>query len=603
MLYNPESCKEVYSFLSEGIVLSDLDFKIIYINPAGSRMVGIDRPHSIIGDSLDKYISIHPRYRDEFNNKLNKLRKQEISIMTENIKIFINTVGKNDLLDVSVISTLYLYDNKKVILHIFNDISEHKLSKDNLYIKLNLEKVVSKISSRFVGILDLDKNINDALKEIGTFCNASRAYIFFLAKDKKTMTNTHEWCNEGVSSQIDVLANLPTTDFPWWMSKLEQDEVIQISDITQLPSEAVNEKRILEMQDIKSVLVIPLRIKEEFAGYIGLDNVSFPGEWNDEDYYILKLIAKLFSNVFERSEVEEKLQSTLTKLKYAQAQLIQQEKLAAIGQLAAGVAHEINNPLGFVMSNFETLQNYAQKYKKILTLYRDCVKCYKKNNSSENDDIIVAIENMERKEHIEFIIDDLDELINDSMEGLTRVSKIVQGLKRFSRNIKPNTFEEYDLNKGIMDTLLIARNEIKYNANVETYLADIPNIKAIAGEINQVILNLLINASHAIKAKKVDNGLIKITTYSDSEFVYCKIKDTGIGISEENKMKIFEPFFTTKPMGEGTGLGLSIAYDIIANQHHGDILFESEEGQGTEFVLKIPIYYDSCDSEWGEKNG
>lgn len=278
------------------------------------------------------------------------------------------------------------------------------------------------------------------------------------------------------------------------------------------------------------------------------------------------------------------------KLKQTQLQLIQQEKFAGIGHLAAGVAHEINNPLGFVLSNFETLSNYAKVYKIIIDEYTELKNCLSENNSPKIQEKLALINHLEEENNLEFITEDLEELISDSCEGLDRISKIVTSLRLFSRIDQQNDYEEYDLNEGIKNTLIIARNEIKYHAEVEENYSDIPNIKAFSSQINQVLLNIIVNAAHAIKYKNSSEfGKITINTFADNKFVYCEITDTGIGISKENLNSIFNPFFTTKPEGEGTGLGLSICYDIIVNKHKGELLAESTEGIGTKFTVKLPI--------------
>lgn len=155
---------------------------------------------------------------------------------------------------------------------------------------------------------------------------------------------------------------------------------------------------------------------------------------------------------------------------------------------------------------------------------------------------------------------------------------------------KSSEFESYDLNTGIKNTLIIAKNEIKYVAEIEMDLGELPEIQASSGQINQVLLNIIINAAYAIKEKQIDKlGLIKISSYHDDQFVFCSIQDNGFGMNEETLQRIFNAFFTTKPMGQGTGLGLSISYDIIVNKHSGDISVSSEKGIGTTFIIKLPL--------------
>lgn len=308
-------------------------------------------------------------------------------------------------------------------------------------------------------------------------------------------------------------------------------------------------------------------------------------------------IISVIRDITARKEMEmelkrsnQQLEETIDKLKETQAQLIQQEKLAGIGQLAAGIAHEINNPLGFILSNFDTLEKYFAKYKEVMDFYRETKDLYLKNEINDISLRINEAVEMERKNKIQYINEDLEELFHDTNEGIERVSEIIKGLRVFSRVDKLDDFEEYNINDGIKNTLIVARNEIKYFAQVNQDLKNVPSIQAMGGAVNQVILNILVNAVYAIKEKELGElGLITIRTYCDDHNIYCEIEDNGIGIDEKDKNSIFDPFFTTKPEGKGTGLGLSIAYDIIVNKHNGNIRFTSTKGIGTKFTLRLPI--------------
>jgi signal transduction histidine kinase len=192
-----------------------------------------------------------------------------------------------------------------------------------------------------------------------------------------------------------------------------------------------------------------------------------------------------------------------------------------------------------------------------------------------------------KQNKIDLIYSDLDTIFEETSEGLRRIENIIRSLLGFCRKEDENEFVEYDINKGIKDTLIVAKNEIKYLAQVTEVLKPVPLIMGIHGEINQVLLNIIVNAAHAIREKEI-MGTIEIHTYSEEDFVCCEISDNGAGIKEENIKRIFEPFFTTKPEGIGTGLGLSIAYDIIVNKHKGHLEVDSEVGKGTTFRLKLP---------------
>lgn len=296
----------------------------------------------------------------------------------------------------------------------------------------------------------------------------------------------------------------------------------------------------------------------------------------------IELMNKLAVKLSEVEKNHKKILESNKKLKITQAQLVQREQMAGIGQLAAGVAHELNNPLGFVVSNFTILKDYTNVLLELLTKYE-------KTSDFLDDEVINAINAYKKEKDFEFIIEDIYELLSDTKSGLDRAKEIVKSLRSFSRIDTLKEYSEYDVNEGIRETLIIAKNEYKYIAKINLNLVDIPTIMAFSGEINQVILNVIMNAVHAIKDTNQDNGEIGIQTSHIDGKVIIEISDNGTGIEEETIKKIFNPFFTTKEVGEGTGLGLSICYDIVVNKHEGEMNVESSLGEGTKFIIELPI--------------
>jgi len=308
-------------------------------------------------------------------------------------------------------------------------------------------------------------------------------------------------------------------------------------------------------------------------------------------------IDNLNREITERKKAEESvrdacedLEKANQEMKEMQSQLVQSEKLASIGQLAAGVAHEMNTPVGFVASNFETLENYMRKIRELFQIYGELIEKIESSDKAVLLDKVDAISKSRNELKIDFILKDLPVLFDDSREGIDRITCIVQNLRDFSRIDKPENFDTYNINDGIKATLVVAQNEIKYGADVEMELSEVPQILCSTGQINQVILNILINASQAIKSQERDDkGKITIRTYATDNDVVCEISDDGPSIEPDKLDKIFDPFFTTKPVGEGTGLGLSISYDIIVIKHKGELLVDNSDGNGTKFTIKLPI--------------
>jgi len=319
----------------------------------------------------------------------------------------------------------------------------------------------------------------------------------------------------------------------------------------------------------------------------------------------------LFIDIAERKKAEEaaelaykKLEEANMELKHVQSQMVQSEKLASIGELAAGVAHEMNTPVGFVASNFQTLESYVKKFQRLLQMYGELVKQIETSEKTELLNKAHEIDQSGDDMKIDFILGDIQGLLDDSREGLDRVTNIIQNLRDFSRIDQPGSLDEYDLNDGIEATLVVAKNEIKYDADIKTDLGELPYIYCNSGQINQVFLNILVNAAQAIKSQERDDkGTITIRTYASDDEVVCEISDDGPGISPDKLSKVFDPFFTTKPAGKGTGLGLSVSYDIVVNKHNGKILSESTVGEGAKFTIKLPINTKIADYEEDEKNG
>ena len=304
----------------------------------------------------------------------------------------------------------------------------------------------------------------------------------------------------------------------------------------------------------------------------------------DADGTPLEVIGSL-TDITDRRTMEEALKKTgeeqkllIEKLQQAQAQLLQSEKMASIGQLAAGVAHEINNPVGFVNSNMTSLRGYVETLLNVIDGYDEVLARH-----GTNAETVTALAQLKRQADLDYLKEDVTELVKESMDGLKRVKDIVQSLKDFS-HVGETDWQMADLHHGLDSTLTIANNSFKYKATVEKHYGKLPEIKCLASQLNQVFMNLIVNASHAIQ----ESGVITIGTGIENDWVWVKISDTGAGIAPENLSRIFEPFFTTKPIGQGTGLGLSLSYNIV-NKHGGRIEVESEVGRGTTFTVHLPI--------------
>jgi len=291
--------------------------------------------------------------------------------------------------------------------------------------------------------------------------------------------------------------------------------------------------------------------------------------------------------VKERTEAlentNETLNSTLTNLKEAQSQLVDAEKMAGLGQLTAGIAHEINNPINFVTSNIKPLELDINELNDVINMYEQL------DLTGDVQQQLQAIESFKKRIDISFVRDEIKSLLSGIGEGAKRTAEIIRSLKNFSR-LDENDTKPVDLIEGLDSTLVLIRSTFPQNLTIVKDYQQISEVECMPGKINQVFMNLMTNAVQAIKYKQnhEDEQFITLKTWQEGNMVKISIKDSGTGMTDEVKQKIFEPFFTTKDVGEGTGLGLSIVFRIIEN-HHGTIDVITKVNQGTEFIITLPV--------------
>jgi len=304
-------------------------------------------------------------------------------------------------------------------------------------------------------------------------------------------------------------------------------------------------------------------------------------------------IESILRDITFRKQAEERMQMQVQeltelnrRLQEAQSQLIQSEKMASIGQLAAGVAHEINNPIGYVNSNLRTLDGYIKNLFEVIRAYEQA------ETAISCDDIRWRLAAFKAEMDLDYLKEDVLSLMSESKEGLDRVKKIVQDLKEFSHAGESDEWQWADVHKGLESTLNIVWNELKYKADVVRQYGQLPNVQCLPSQLNQVFMNILVNASQAIEK----HGTIVVATSATASDIQVKITDDGKGIDPEHIDRVFEPFFTTKPIGKGTGLGLSLSYAIV-KKHRGRIEVESSLGQGTSFTITLPVRQDRIDPQ------
>ncbi len=341
-----------------------------------------------------------------------------------------------------------------------------------------------------------------------------------------------------------------------------------------------------------SAMCWPLMVEHRVIGTLSINRQDMSESYTDTDLENGEMVVNLITVVIENARLHMDQQQRIivsaqmnaeirginNRLEETQNQLLQSEKMASIGQLAAGVAHEINNPIGYVYSNLGTLEKYVQDVFSMIEDYEQA------EGAIADDGVRARLQAAREKLDIAFLKEDLRALMAESKEGIVRVKSIVQDLKGFSHVDAANEWYAADLHKGLDSTLNIVNNEIKYKAEVVKEYSEIVAVECLPSQINQVFMNLLVNAVQSIE----ERGTITVRTGKQDAEVWVEIADTGKGIAAQDLKRVFDPFYTTKPVGHGTGLGLSLSYNII-QKHHGRMEVQSEMGKGTTFRVWLPV--------------
>jgi two-component system NtrC family sensor kinase len=517
----------------ESIYWLDQDGNILYVNPAAEKELG----YTAAELQRMRVSDIDPNAPPSVWGKEGEFAKRRRAGQMRNFKTQ-HRHRDGHLIPVEINSAPFDFDGRSYSMAICNDVSERLKSEDAL------RASEEKFSTIFT--LTPDPLALTRLKD-GVLLEVSHSYAGFFGYQREELLGRSSLPGpDGVGVWPDAAQRQR------WQEQLEREGSL------------LGYETSLRRKDGSLVTVLIsgqiVDIANEHCIIVNLRDIS---------------MRKRMEELLRQEKTEQEMLNN--KLQEAQSQLLQSEKLAAIGQLAAGVAHEINNPIGFVRSNLTTLGNYSAKLLGVINAYETADSTLR-----NHPELFSKIEQARLDADLAFMVGDLRSLLAESLEGADRVRHIVQDLRDFSR-IDSGQWQQADLHAGLESTINVVWNEIKYKAELVRDYGTLPLIECIPSRLNQVFMNLLVNAAQAI----VERGKITISTRSDGNEVEIAIADTGKGIQPDVLPKIFNPFFTTKPVGKGTGLGLSVSYGIVRD-HGGRIDVESEPGKGTTFTIRLP---------------
>jgi PAS domain S-box-containing protein len=471
--------------------------------------------------------------------------------------------------EIELLNKPVIYEGREVRMTAFRDVSAYKANERALKRRLEFEDLVASISADFINLKtgEIDHGVNDALRRIAEFAGADRSYVFLFTKEGSV--NTHQWRKEGVPPLRRQLDETWQLEASWSLQEIQEQRPVCVCDLSSLPPEASVLKRELEHQGAVSCVAIPMVLEQRVLGFVGFDTVHEPKIWSQDTVRLLRTVAYVFASALERRKVQQGLERTVEErtreVKRQQLQLLRSEKLASLGQLVAGVAHEINTPLGAIKSNNDVLIRIIERLHKQM--------CASGVLAEAADDPCT----------LGRLLSSATKINDVNREAVARLTGVVGGLRKFAR-LDGAEVDTVDLHSGIDTTLTVIQHLLRNRITVQKDYGDLPEVECFPNQLNQVFMNLLVNSSQAIE----NSGEISITTRRSTDGVVLEFCDSGRGIDPKDMDRIFDPGFTTKGVGVGTGLGLSIVHQIVEG-HGGRVEVDSRLGEGTKFRLFLPV--------------
>jgi two-component system, NtrC family, sensor kinase len=463
----------------------------------------------------------------------------------------------------------------------------------------------NQLSAQIRESLELDQIVNTSVQAIQQLFSIDRCKFLWRQVNESGAVEFKLNCVATDISQLTHLSHYPVQELPTLQPHLLKAEIFRIDDLETDEQLSQADRSLLIANGFKSILCTALYTRSNRIGIIICEHFQAMRPWLDDEIELLSSVADQLSiaisqadlyhttlqSAGQASDQAEKLQTTLAELRQAQTKLIHTEKMSSLGQLVAGVAHEINNPVNFIYGNLECADEYLDNLLSLIALYQAQIPT---GNSQINQ--------FAEKMDLPFVISDFPKLMESMKLGAERILEIVSSLRNFSR-LDEAEYKSVNLHDGLNSTVMMLKHRLKNQSDrgeiaIVTDYADIPEIECHAGQLNQVFMNIIANAIDALDEYYAAQGqepdfpplTIRLsTTITPDQFIRISIADNGPGIAEATQQKLFDPFFTTKDIGKGTGLGLSISYQIVTEKHGGRLTCLSQPGQGTEFQIDLPL--------------